>query len=220
VIAAERVHAAHADAWELEGRAQARCGCGSGRVRGVRLMASGLPDARWNNADITAADVDLDAVVGWYRSRAVPWGIRVPLSLPIAFGTASFVKRCFALLPDELTDSEVEVEARMIRVQPAGLERFVAAEAVAFDTPAQLAARWIGPVFGRSGFAHRLLSGIGDRSRSRRRWHRQAMPGRLRCSPVSVRSRAWITPSPPPWPELRWRLRSTTSQRPSSGPRR
>jgi hypothetical protein len=117
-------------------------------------MASGLPDARWNNADVTAADVDLDAVVGWYRSRAVPWGIRVPLRITIALGTALFVKRCFALLPDELTDREPEAEARMIRVQPTGLERFIAAEAAAFDTPPQLTARWIDPVFGRPGFAH------------------------------------------------------------------
>lgn len=161
VIAAERVHAAHADAWEVEGRARARYGGGSHRVRGARLMASGLPDARWNNADVTAADVDLDAVVGWYQSRAVPWGIRVPLSLAIAFGAPLFVKRCFALLPDELADIEVEVGARILRVQPAGLARFVAAEAAAFDTPARLAASWIEPVFGTPGFVHWLAERDG-----------------------------------------------------------
>jgi hypothetical protein len=117
-------------------------------------MASGLPDARWNNADVTDADVDLDAVAGWYRSRDVPWGIRVPLRITIAFGTGLFVKRCFALLPDDLTEGEGEVDARMVRVQPEGLARFIAAEAAAFDTPIQLAARWIKPVFGTPGFVH------------------------------------------------------------------
>lgn len=154
VIDAGRVHAAHADAWEAEGRARTRYGGGSARVRGARLMASGLPDPRWNNADVTAPDVDLEAVVAWYRSRAVPWGIRVPQRLTIALGTHLFVKRCFALLPDDLTPSADEVEARMVRIPTAGLTRFVSAEAAAFATSTRLAARWIEPVLGTPGFAH------------------------------------------------------------------
>jgi hypothetical protein len=154
VIAAEQVHAAHADAWELEGRARALHGGGSGRVRGARLMASGLPDARWNNADVEDQDVDLDAVIAWYESRAVPWGIRVPQRLTIDLGTPLFVKRCFAMRSGELPDSEQEVGARLSRVRAAGLSRFVAAEAGLFGMPSWLAARWISPVFGKPGFAH------------------------------------------------------------------
>jgi hypothetical protein len=157
---AKRVHAAHADAWEVEGRARARYGGGSARVRGARLMAGGIPDARWNNADIEAADADLDAVVAWYGSRAVPWGVRVPLHFTVDLGTPLFVKRCFALLPADLTDSEgegegeVDAEVRLGRVDRHRLARFVAAEAAVFGTSAEDASRWIAPVFGAPGFSH------------------------------------------------------------------
>ena len=57
-----RVRAAHGNAWQVEGRARRAYGGGAHAVRGARLMASGLPTPKWNNADITSADVDLDAV--------------------------------------------------------------------------------------------------------------------------------------------------------------
>lgn len=151
---AVRVRAAHADAWEVEGRARTRDGGGSARVRGARLMASGLPDARWNNADIEAADVDLDAVRAWYASRAVPWGIRVPEGLPVDLGRPLFVKRCLAMFAGDLTDDEVAVAARLRLVRADGSARFAAAEAAVFDTSVQLAARWVRPVLGAPGFAH------------------------------------------------------------------
>lgn len=56
------VRTALADAWEVEGRAREPYGGGWARMRGARLMASGIPQAKWNNADITAADADLEAV--------------------------------------------------------------------------------------------------------------------------------------------------------------
>jgi hypothetical protein len=117
-------------------------------------MASGLPAACWNNADVEAADADLEAIVAWYESRAVPWGIRVPVGLTVDLGTPVFVKRCFALLPGDLTDDDVEVAARMTPVGPAGLAGFVAAEAAVFGTSTGLASRWIAPVLGVPGFAH------------------------------------------------------------------
>jgi hypothetical protein len=154
VIAARRVHAAHADAWEMEGRARSQDGGGTARVRGARLMASGLPDARWNNADIEAADADFDAVIAWYTSRAVPWGIRVPAGLTVDVGTPLFVKRCFALTAGSLTVGEVDLTIRVRRVGAAELARFAAVEAAVFDIPATVASRWIRPVLGTPGFAH------------------------------------------------------------------
>jgi hypothetical protein len=120
------------------------------------LMASGIPLAAWNNADLEAADADLDAMVAWYVSRAVPWGIRVPVGLTVDLGTPLFVKRCFGLLPGDLTGGEVEEAARITRLGPADLSRVVAAEAAVFGVSAGLASRWIAPVLGVSGFTHWL----------------------------------------------------------------
>jgi hypothetical protein len=39
------VRMAHADAWEAEGRLRERYGGGVARVRGARLMASGISEA-------------------------------------------------------------------------------------------------------------------------------------------------------------------------------
>lgn len=117
-------------------------------------MASGLPDARWNNADIEDEDADLDAVIAWYAARRVPWGIRVPAGLALGLGTPLFVKRCFGLLPGDLTDGEAEAAAELSRVRADGLERFAAAEAEVFGAPEELASRWIRPVLGAPGFAH------------------------------------------------------------------
>lgn len=154
MLTTRRVHAAHADAWEVEGRARIHDGGGSARVGGARLMASGLPDARWNNADIEAEDADLDAVITWYQSRRVPWGIRVPQGVTVELGTPLFIKRCFALLSGQLSDGEVEASARMSPVRADGLARFAAAEAAVFGTSEGLAAQWIRPVLGAPGFAH------------------------------------------------------------------
>jgi hypothetical protein len=131
-------------------------------VRGARLMASGIPLAAWNNADLAAADADLDAVVAWYASRAVPWGIRVPVGLTVDLGTPLFVKRCFGLLSGDLTDGEVEVATRITRLGPADLSRLVAAEAAVFGVAAGLASRWIAPVLGMSGFTHWLAHRDGQ----------------------------------------------------------
>jgi hypothetical protein len=117
-------------------------------------MASGLPDARWNNADVVAADVDLGAVIAWYASRGLPWGIRVPLHLTVELGTPLFVKRCFALSGPDLADGVGAETYRLTRVGPTEQARFVAAEAEVFATPVTLASRWIRPVLGAPGFAH------------------------------------------------------------------
>jgi hypothetical protein len=125
-------------------------------VRGARLMASGIPLAAWNNADLEAAHADLDAVVAWYASRAVPWGIRVPVGLTVDLGTPLFVKRCFGLLSGDLKGGDVEVATRIVQLGPADLSRLAAAEAAVFGVPAGLASRWIAPVLGVSGFTHWL----------------------------------------------------------------
>jgi len=92
------VRTAHADAWQVEGRLRERYGGGVYAVRGARAMASGIRTPKWNNADVTHSQVDIDALRAWYGSRGLPWGLRVPLELSLAVGEALFVKRCMGLV--------------------------------------------------------------------------------------------------------------------------
>src|SRR5438477_7295988 len=104
----ERVWAAHADAWQAEGRLRTLLGGGAAELPGVRLMASGLPHARWNSGDVTdPTRIDVDLVRAWYAARAngagVPWGLRAPPGTKIPDGRVLFRKRCMALVPDGFT---------------------------------------------------------------------------------------------------------------------
>jgi hypothetical protein len=148
-----RVRAAHGDAWEAEGRARIGEGGGATRVRGARLMASGLPYAQWNNGDVTDADVDEPAMRAWYAERGVPWGIRVPLDLTVDIGTPLFVKRCFGLHAGAFLDDGSERDAVAVTAS-AELERFAEAEAAVFGGDVEVARRWVRPVFGLPGFEH------------------------------------------------------------------
>src|SRR5215207_9538957 len=94
----ELVRTAHADAWQVEGRLRERYGGGVYAVRGARAMASGIRTPKWNNADVTHEQVDLEALRAWYGSRGMPWGLRVPLELSLAVGEPLFVKRCMGLV--------------------------------------------------------------------------------------------------------------------------
>jgi hypothetical protein len=55
------VRTAHADAWQAEGRLREPYGGGACAVRGARAMASGIRTPKWNNADVTHEQVDLEA---------------------------------------------------------------------------------------------------------------------------------------------------------------
>jgi hypothetical protein len=153
MVEPERVRAAHGDAWEAEGRARIGDGGGATRVRGARLMASGLPFAQWNNGDVTDADVDEPAMRAWYAERGVPWGIRVPLDLTVDIGTPLFVKRCFGLRSGAFLGGGSE-HAAVTVTATAELERFVEAEAAVFGGDIEDARRWVRPVFGLPGFEH------------------------------------------------------------------
>jgi hypothetical protein len=162
MVTVERVRTAHADAWEAEGRARAAYGGGAARVRGARLMASGLPAAKWNNADVTGADLDVGAVRRWYAERAVPWGLRVPVELSVELGRPLFVKRCFGLRRTGFRPASRPPE--LLLRQAGGSEGgwFAAAEATAFGDPVEVAEAWVGPVFGRRGFEHWVARGDGE----------------------------------------------------------
>lgn len=156
MIDRDRVRAAHADAWEAEGVARAAQGGGVARVRGARLMASGLPLAQWNNADVTGADVDLDALFAWYGERDVPWGVRVPVELSVAIGTPLFEKHCYGLESAGYRRSDPPPGNGVVfrRAEAADLDRFAGAEGAAFGDEDDIVRQWVTPVFGRPGFEH------------------------------------------------------------------
>jgi hypothetical protein len=163
MVAVERVRAAHADAWEAEGRARVASGGGAARVRGARLMASGLPFPKWNNADVTGADLDVAAVRRWYAQRAVPWGLRVPVELAVDLGRPLFVKRCFGLRRPEFRPAMPP--PGLLPRRAGGTDSggwFAAAEAAAFGDPVEVAAAWVGPVFGCRGFEHWVAQRDGE----------------------------------------------------------
>jgi hypothetical protein len=113
------LRSAHGDAWQAEGRLRAPFGGGAAEIRGARMMASGLPVPKWNNADIVSADVDVDALQAWYAERDVPWGIRVPLELSFNLGEPLFEKRCAGLLPDALRPAATVRGVSIRRASPA-----------------------------------------------------------------------------------------------------
>jgi GNAT superfamily N-acetyltransferase len=151
-----RVRLAHADAWQVEGRARLPHGGGAHVVRGARLMASGLPTPKWNNADIEALDVDLQATATWYAARDVPWGVRVPAEWDLPIGQPLFTKRCFGL---PLTAAWPPPIAGGIQIQRAGVadfDAYVATDAAVFGDDPVLVGQWVAPVLGASRFAHWL----------------------------------------------------------------
>jgi hypothetical protein len=148
----ELVRAAHGDAWEVQGRLRAPFGGGAARVRGARLMASGIPRAKWNNADVTDADVDLEAVNAWYASRDLPWGMRVPLGLAVELGTPLFVKRCMGILPDAFPGDAAHSSVRTRRADARDLPAYAALDLAIFGGDIAESRAWIGPELGAPGF--------------------------------------------------------------------
>jgi len=155
----ELVRTAHADAWQAEGRLREPYGGGACAVRGARAMASGIRTPKWNNADVTHEQVDLEALSAWYAARGMPWGLRVPLEISLAVGEPLFVKRCMGLLASSgagsglrMFDPAGGVQVRRIRADEH--DRFVALEVAAFGDDPATARDWLAPQFGVAGFDH------------------------------------------------------------------
>lgn len=153
----QRVWTAHGDAWQAEGRLRASLGGGAAELPGARLMASGLPHAEWNNADVTdPALVPVEDLRAWYAARAhgagVPWGVRVPAGRRFPHGRHLFRKRCMALLPTQLRPS-AGVEGVGIRAaSPADAEAVARIDAAAFEEPIAKVRGWIEPHLDAPGF--------------------------------------------------------------------
>jgi hypothetical protein len=155
----ELVRTAHGDAWQVEGRLREPYGGGVCVVRGARAMASGIRTPKWNNADVTHQQVDIEALSAWYGSLGMPWGLRVPLEFSLAVGEPLFVKRCMGLVASSGTESRLRrlgpaggVQVRRIRADER--DRFVALEVAAFGDDPATARAWLAPQFGVAGFDH------------------------------------------------------------------
>ena len=158
---------AHGDAWQAQGRLREPLGGGAVVLPGIRLMASGLPHAQWNNGDVSdPAKVPLDDVRAWYAARAggagVPWGLRVPADMPFSPGRRLFRKRCMGLRPGEFSpfDTPARVEIRI--ATPADLTAAAAIDADAFGDPLEMIRPWVEPHLGAPGFAVALAVLDGD----------------------------------------------------------
>src|SRR5215211_6418786 len=152
-----------------QGRLREPYGGGVYAVRGARAMASGIRTPKWNNADVTHEQVDLEALSAWYGSRGLPWGLRVPLELSLAVGEPLFVKRCMGLVTSGGAESRLRqlgpaggVQVRRLRADER--DRFVALEVAAFGDAPATARAGLGPQFGRAGFDHWVAELAGRRS--------------------------------------------------------
>jgi len=158
VIPAARVHAAHADAWAVEGRLRERDGGGVLEARGLRLMASGLPQAQWNSGDVTAPDADLDVARRFYAARGVGWGLRVPAGMKWRHGRRLLTLRLMALDPAAFAPAG-EIPGVAVRAATADdLEAVVAIDAEAFDEDPADEQPWIAPHLGAPGITTALAT--------------------------------------------------------------
>jgi ribosomal protein S18 acetylase RimI-like enzyme len=154
---AERVWAAQGDAWQAEGRLRTTLGGGAAELHGIRLMASGLPHAKWNSGDaVDPALVDWQEVHAWYSARAggagVPWGVRVPAEVPLNHGRFVFRQRCMGLLPSQFRTATAPAGSTIRFGVPADLPELITIDSAAFGDPPQDIKPWIAPHLGATGF--------------------------------------------------------------------
>jgi GNAT superfamily N-acetyltransferase len=143
-----RVQVAHADAWEAEGRLRERRGGGALAVRGLRLMASGLPSAQWNSGDVTAPDADLAAARAFYAERGADWGLRVPVGMPWRHGRRLLTLRLMALEPGAFRPARDPAGVAIRAATAADLEAVLAIDAAAFGEDPDDERAWLEPHLG------------------------------------------------------------------------
>ncbi len=152
-----RVWDAHGDAWQMQGRLREHLGGGAADMPGIRLMASGLPHAQWNNGDVTEPEkVSWDDVRAWYAARAggrgVPWGVRVPAGTAFGRGSLVFRKRCMALDTARFRPLSCGGEVAFRVADPEDAATVSRIDAEAFEASTEQARPWIEPQLGAARF--------------------------------------------------------------------
>jgi GNAT superfamily N-acetyltransferase len=143
---ATRAQVAQGDAWHVQGVLREPYGGGVLELAGIRLMASGLPHAQWNNGDVDDPDaVDIAAVRDWYARRDVPWGVRVPAGMPWHAGTMLFRKRLMSRPAGPLVPSMAGMTLRAATIDD--LKAVVRVDSSAFGDEPAFVTPWIEPHF-------------------------------------------------------------------------
>ncbi|MEA2384306.1 MAG: hypothetical protein QOH72_4277 [Solirubrobacteraceae bacterium] len=140
-----RVHVAHADAWEAEGRLREPDGGGVLAVRGLRLMASGLAQPQWNSGDVTAPDPDLGAARAFYAERGAEWGLRVPAGMAWKHGRRVLTLRLMALDPAGFRPVPAAAGVAAREATADDLDAVVAIDAAAFESDPADERAWLAP---------------------------------------------------------------------------
>jgi GNAT superfamily N-acetyltransferase len=140
-----RVHTAHADAWEAEGLLREPDGGGALAVRGLRLMASGLPHPQWNSADVTAPDADLAAARAFYAERGAEWGVRVPAGMAWRHGRRVLTLRLMALEAAAFRPAPAAAGVAVREATAEDLDAVVAIDAAAFESDPADERAWLAP---------------------------------------------------------------------------
>jgi GNAT superfamily N-acetyltransferase len=159
----ERIRTAQADAWQAEGRLREPYGGGAVELPGVRLMASGLPQAKWNNGDVDDAElVDVRVVRAWYAERGVPWGLRVPSGTDWSHGSRLFTKRCMGLAAEDFETVPPPARVEIGRAGPSDLDIVATVDAAAFQEELEASRVWIAPQLDSRAFCCALASLEGE----------------------------------------------------------
>jgi GNAT superfamily N-acetyltransferase len=161
MLLAARVRTAHADAWAVEGALREPYGGGSATLPGIRLMASGLPHAQWNSADVTGPGADLEGARAFYAERGVPWGVRVPAGMTWRAGRHLFRMDLMGLAAGDLVPAP-EVPGLTIReAGPDDLESVLGVDTAAFGSDPEQYRPWTAPHL-QPGPVTVALAALGD----------------------------------------------------------
>jgi GNAT superfamily N-acetyltransferase len=147
VITSGLVRTAHGDAWQVEGLLRESVGGGVGRVRGARLMASGIDHPQWNNADVDDPEsADVGGMREWYAARSVPWGVRVPAGAPWSHGRFLFRKRLMGVALSARGLPRTSFAGLVIRrARPDDLSAVLHVDLIGFPSGPTLERQWIQP---------------------------------------------------------------------------
>jgi GNAT superfamily N-acetyltransferase len=157
-----RVHIAHADAWAAEGRLREPFGGGVLEARGLRLMASGLPQVQWNSGDVTAAGADLEAARAFYAARGAAWGVRVPRAVRWPHGRRLRTLRLMALGPEDVSPAPLPRGVTVRRAAPDDLDAVVGVDATVFHADRAVERPWIEPHLDAPGIDVALATFDGE----------------------------------------------------------
>jgi len=139
---------AHADSWQALGELFAGRGGGTATHHGLRLMASGLPDAAWNSGDVSAADADIEAARTFYESRGVPWGLRVPPWVRFRPGRRLTHQRLMGLRRPDFRAREAPAGLSLALASAADLEDVVRIDSEAFASDPAHGRPWLAALLG------------------------------------------------------------------------